>query len=325
MSYFADMSAYTYHSGPDIASIRPGPPYFRSIETTAPRVNVGWLGRFHRHRSGTGAVPADTLEVLLLVISSQMINITRGTHNCHLCQPAHPGAMRLDWHGRTVSMGNGEIRIPSADGSLFAAPTLIGHYVAAHDYRPPAAFVHALIQYCDASSDDLALGWIPTCTLAGLERMHGMDLRPELLPPPVGPETLETIGAEIVHVAELFRAGDRAEADAIVASLNSRTGHEYELFDFLCYSGSRDVEDLAREAARPAWPRVPDITRAELSEIVRRIMAADPETGYYLRLLRANTPHPRVTDLIFHPPADLVRASAEAIVDAALGHRPIAL
>jgi hypothetical protein len=79
-----------------------------------------------------------------------------------------------------------------------------------------------------------------------------------------------------------------------------------------------------REAARPARPIVADITREELAEVVRRIMAADPETDYYLRLLEANTVHPGVSDLIFHPPSHLHEATAERIVDAALDYRPMA-
>ena len=35
--------------------------------------------------------------------------------------------------------------------------------------------------------------------------------------------------------------------------------------------------------------------------------------------------HPRVTDLIFYPPPELVNASPETIVDVALSYRPIAL
>jgi hypothetical protein len=72
-------------------------------------------------------------------------------------------------------------------------------------------------------------------------------------------------------------------------------------------------------------PRVPGITRDELAEIVRRLQAADPETDYYLRLLEANVAHPGVSDLIYHPPAELRQASAEQIVDTALSYRPIAL
>ncbi|MFC5833794.1 hypothetical protein [Nonomuraea insulae] len=58
------------------------------------------------------------------------------------------------------------------------------------------------------------------------------------------------------------------------------------------------IAELARDAARPDRLKVPDITREELAEIVRRIMQADPE---------------------------LQDATAEEIVDAALSYRPIAL
>lgn len=103
------------------------------------------------------------------------------------------------------------------------------------------------------------------------------------------------------------------------------TGHDYTAYTFTEYWRSRDLEDLAREAARPAHPRVADITRDELVEIVRRILAVDPEIDYYLRLLEANVLHPAVTDLIFHPPDGLQDASAEELVDKALTYRPIAL
>jgi hypothetical protein len=85
------------------------------------------------------------------------------------------------------------------------------------------------------------------------------------------------------------------------------------------------AEDCAPETAGLSGPRVPDITRAELVEIVRRILAADEHADYYVLLLEANVPHPRVADLIFWPPPELVDAPPERIVDAALSYRPIAL
>ncbi|MEU2631392.1 hypothetical protein ABZ641_30955, partial [Kitasatospora sp. NPDC007106] len=45
-------------------------------------------------------------------------------------------------------------------------------------------------------------------------------------------------------------------------------------------------------------PRVPGITRDELVEVVRRLLAVSPESDYYLRLLRANVSHPRIGDLL---------------------------
>ncbi|WOX16919.1 hypothetical protein [Streptomyces sp. N50] len=76
---------------------------------------------------------------------------------------------------------------------------------------------------------------------------------------------------------------------------------------------------------------MPDATREELAEVVRRILAGDTDAEYYLRLFTANVAHPAASDLIFHPPCELADAdadadaSAERIVDAALAYRPIAL
>ncbi|WP_370375771.1 hypothetical protein [Catenulispora sp. GAS73] len=151
-----------------------------------------------------------------------------------------------------------------------------------------------------------------------------MDLRPELLPPSVDEGRLRRLSGRIEQIADLLRRGLPA-ADAAVTDFNTETGHAYTDYDFLAYDEHRSLEEFAREAARPAWPKVAEVSRAELIEIVSRIQAADPETDYYLLLLHANTPHPRVGDLIFHSPSEPTDGSAEAIVDAALSYRAIAL
>ncbi|MFD0276083.1 hypothetical protein ACFVHB_19540 [Kitasatospora sp. NPDC127111] len=154
--------------------------------------------------------------------------------------------------------------------------------------------------------------------------MADVELRAELSPPPVSPARLDDLCREIDRIAELVLTGAQ-EAPAAIAAFNAATGHAYRAPDFAEYDGSRSREDFAREAARPSWPRVPGITRAELAEIVRRILAVDPECGFYLRLLEANVPNPAVSDLLFRPPAALADATVEQLVDAALRHRPIAL
>ncbi|MFD8914648.1 hypothetical protein [Streptomyces sp. NPDC059575] len=151
-----------------------------------------------------------------------------------------------------------------------------------------------------------------------------MDLRPELLPPPVSPQRLAELSRDIERIAELVRCGAGNAGDEI-RSFNVKTGHAYEAPDFTEYDGSRSLREFAAEAARPARPRVADITADELTELVRRVLADSPESDYCLRLLRANVPHPRIGDLIFHPPPELRDASAEQIVAEALAYRPIAL
>jgi hypothetical protein len=52
--------------------------------------------------------------------------------------------------GRRLWLGNGEIRIPDGPTAMFAAPTLIWHYVEAHGYRPPDRFIAAVDSYDDS-------------------------------------------------------------------------------------------------------------------------------------------------------------------------------
>ncbi|MEV4921503.1 hypothetical protein [Streptomyces roseoverticillatus] len=153
-----------------------------------------------------------------------------------------------------------------------------------------------------------------------------MNLRPELVPPPVSGQRLDETAREIDRISDLVTTSP-ADADEAVRVFNERTGHAYTAFDFATYQGSRSREDFAREAARPARPRVADVTRDELVEIVRRITAAGPDADYYLTLLEANVPHPRVGDLLFagDGAVDGRKPSPEEIADEALAYRRIAL
>ncbi|WP_338285215.1 hypothetical protein [Luteolibacter sp. LG18] len=58
-----------------------------------------------------------------------------------------PKQVRESRDGCEHSLGNGEIRVRGADGVIYGAPTLIYHYVVAHDYLPPAAFIEAVCRW----------------------------------------------------------------------------------------------------------------------------------------------------------------------------------
>jgi hypothetical protein len=150
-----------------------------------------------------------------------------------------------------------------------------------------------------------------------------MELRPELCPPVVGPRRIAELRAAVEAIEGMLDRGE--SADAAIDAFNAETGHGYDAAYFRCYWESRSIEDLALEAARPARPRVAEVTRDELIEIVRRIQATDDDQEYYVRLLQTNVMHPGITDLIFWPPPEMIDASPETIVDAALRYRPIAL
>ncbi|MGW0664850.1 hypothetical protein [Streptodolium elevatio] len=150
-----------------------------------------------------------------------------------------------------------------------------------------------------------------------------MELRPELLPPPVPAERLAWLCAEIERIEGLVARGGPGEADEAVAAFNTETGHNYTVADFANYWRSGDVEEFALEAARPGWPKVPDVTHDELAELVRRVMSVAPDWEYCLLLLQVNVPNPGLVDLLF--PAELTDATAEEIVRVALAYRPTAL
>ncbi|MFI6874543.1 hypothetical protein ACIBL6_13970 [Streptomyces sp. NPDC050400] len=140
-------------------------------------------------------------------------------------------------------------------------------------------------------------------------------------------QRLDELSREIDRISDLVGERSPSAADAIRA-FNDATGHAYTAFDFATSCSSRDVEEFALEAARPAFPRVADVTREELIEIVGRVLANTAAHDYYLLLLEVNLPHPAVSGLIYHP-GDAFQgrqdATAEEIVDKALSYRPIAL
>lgn len=122
-------------------------PYFKDLTpysflTVADRIspallNVGWLSR--RHPFERGPVDKSVLETLLRLCQTR-VQLTRGVHRCDMCE-VFPNIMAVG--GREIALGNGEIRLPGAGGIVYAAPTLICHYIGTHEYRPPQQFLDA--------------------------------------------------------------------------------------------------------------------------------------------------------------------------------------
>ena len=61
----------------------------------------------------------------------------RGYHMCRLCRRPYWPPIEVEFDGRHQMLGNGEIRVRGADGTLYAAPSLIAQYVGEHGYLPP--------------------------------------------------------------------------------------------------------------------------------------------------------------------------------------------
>jgi hypothetical protein len=124
MTYFQDLSEYTYLGS---ALRRPG------------TKNIGWLGLGQEFAT---AEPTEELLAKLWSLCKISVARTRGFHKCELClgEPSH----RAERNGERLLLGTSEIRAFGMHGEIYAAPTLIYHYVEAHRYKPSDEFLQAL-------------------------------------------------------------------------------------------------------------------------------------------------------------------------------------
>lgn len=128
MTHFADLSPYTY------------------FPAEGQMVNVGWLSKDHPFTRGP--VSSAFAHELQRLSRCDVENLTRGAHVCEFCEPpaeiigSCPEYMEV-W--KMFRSGNGEIHIRSGSGVTYCAPALIVHYVAEHQYQPPAEFTEAVL------------------------------------------------------------------------------------------------------------------------------------------------------------------------------------
>ncbi|MFI5729649.1 DUF6188 family protein [Kribbella sp. NPDC051587] len=123
MTYYRDLSPYEYG------------------ESDRPMVNVGWLGRGREFPTGPVA-PTVVAGLARLAVDER--NVYRGWHECEFCDAESP----IEFPGPEGSLllGHAEVHITGPDGVVYAAPTLILHYIEAHEYRPPTEFLSAVAQ-----------------------------------------------------------------------------------------------------------------------------------------------------------------------------------
>ena len=126
MTHFIDLTPYSYGAA-------------KSPEERA--LNVGWLVAGVDFETTTS--PDPQFIDCLWRFCKVSIDQTRGFHECEMC--CSDAANSASRNGEELLLGSAEIRVVSNDGKLYAAPNLIYHYVVAHNYSPPAEFVHAVL------------------------------------------------------------------------------------------------------------------------------------------------------------------------------------
>ena len=121
--YFADLTPFAYNSA------------YQGL-------NVGWIDGEHPFPQGD--VPDGFLDALFDLIASGELTrcVAAGHHSCEVCES--PQAI-FERHGEELLLGNFEIAVPY-EGDVYVAPSLVYHYVEAHQYLPPEPFVQGVIQ-----------------------------------------------------------------------------------------------------------------------------------------------------------------------------------
>ncbi len=125
------------------------------------------------------------------------------------------------------------------------------------------------------------------------------DLRAILLPPPVPSDQVDAL---VTILAQFEQSTETTRANAITA-FNTVTGRDLPHADIVAALEAMDIPEFAESVLRPPAPRIPDISRAELLELIQRVQGCGydiGETGYWIQLLEANLPHPNIADLIFN-------------------------
>lgn len=147
MSYYPDLSLYTYHKS--------------GIAHSA--VNVGWLDCEFPYPQGP--VQDDFLAKLWTFTRLNLIRM-RGFHTCNLCSLKKPSTLSITREGETLHLGTAEIRVFGEDGMIYAAPNMIYHYIKEHSYKPPDEFINAVLNGPSPASDEYLLllkrnNWAP--------------------------------------------------------------------------------------------------------------------------------------------------------------------
>jgi hypothetical protein len=116
MTYFEDLTPYTY---------------FHPEEDPPGTVNIGWLDERYPFPAGE---TSEHFRQKLQSLCEIRVKQTRGTLDCCFCT------------GRDRPKSSSEMRV-SGSGRIYAAPSMVYHYVAAHDYRPPDEFIAAVLAW----------------------------------------------------------------------------------------------------------------------------------------------------------------------------------
>ena len=118
-------------------------------------IAVGWLDDHLPTEPVDPSGLSAAVDVLVRIWEARvdLWGVSMGRHGCGLCgmPPDRAPATEVIHKGQRLSLGSGYITVP-VRRALYVAPSLIIHYVLAHGYQPPDAFLAALERCPDPRS-----------------------------------------------------------------------------------------------------------------------------------------------------------------------------
>ena len=128
-----------------------------------------------------------------------------------------------------------------------------------------------------------------------------MQLRPELTPPALD----AALVSRLAGLAARLDGARPGQWEEDLAEFNRLAGTAIPFEEFQGISGGERHEDYVRRVLfGRAVASAPDLSLAEMTEIVARVLARGADRDFYLEVFRAKCRHPSGTDLIYWP--DLV-------------------
>jgi hypothetical protein len=109
-------------------------------------LNVGWLDSGHgfkKARLPENPRNSEFLNNLALYVQRPVIT-HRGFHECDFC-PKRKYPIPEVHKGQRLKLGAGIFAVFGEGKKVFVSPTLIFHYVVAHNYQPPDEFIQAVL------------------------------------------------------------------------------------------------------------------------------------------------------------------------------------
>jgi hypothetical protein len=125
-----------------------------------------------------------------------------------------------------------------------------------------------------------------------------VHLRPELVPPTLD----KALVTRLARLADRLDGARPGQGDDELAEFNRLAGTALLVADFQGIYKAENPEDFVRRVLfRRSLAPDARLSRAEMAEIVSRVMACGEDHDFYLELFLVNCKHPSRTDLIFWP------------------------